>query len=71
MTHFGEGPTVPNRWRWALGPIRDPVLARSSDASKLRARDLRSKNDLDVKEIVNLWAGKLRGSEVNAGQVLE
>jgi hypothetical protein len=33
--------------------------------------DLRSKNDLDVKEIVNLWAGKLRGSEVNAGQVLE
>jgi hypothetical protein len=25
----------------------------------------------DVKEIVNLWARKLRGSEVNAGQVLE
>jgi hypothetical protein len=25
-------------------------------------KGLRSKNDLDVKEIVNLWAGKLRGS---------
>jgi hypothetical protein len=32
---------------------------------------LRSKNDLWVKEIVNPWAGKLRGSEVNAGQMLE
>jgi hypothetical protein len=29
------------------------------------------RNDLDVKEILNLWAGKLCGSEVNAGQVLE
>lgn len=28
-------------------------------------------NDLDVKEIVNLWAGKLRSNEANAGQVLE
>jgi hypothetical protein len=34
-------------------------------------KGLRSKNDLDVKEIVYLWAGKFRGSEVNAGQVLE
>ena len=45
---------------------------RGSEGGDLRCRKgLRSKNDLDVKEIVNLWAGKLRGSEVNAGQVLE
>jgi hypothetical protein len=45
---------------------------RGSEGGDLCCRKgLRSKNDLDVKEIVNLWAGKLRSSEVNAGQVLE
>jgi hypothetical protein len=45
---------------------------RGSEGGDLCCRKgLRSKNDLDVKEIVTLWARKLRGSEVNAGQVLE
>jgi hypothetical protein len=32
---------------------------------------LRSKNDFDVKETVNLWAGSSAAVEVNAEQVLE
>jgi hypothetical protein len=47
------------------------VIAGSEGGDLCCRKGLRSKNDLDVKEIVNLWAGKLRGSEVNAGQVLE
>src|SRR5262249_131302 len=81
--HFGEDPMVPSRWRWPWGRfvIRSlqghrrlqsfgPEAEVLKEADRCCRKGLRSKNDLDVKETVNLWAGKLRGSAVNAGQVL-
>ena len=50
---------------------REYARGRDSGRDLCGRKGLRSKSDLDVKEILNLWAGKLRGSEVNAGQVLE
>jgi transposase len=47
---------------------RPQAAARDCNAPRLSQHLRTLQNDLDVKGIVNLWAGKLRGSEVNAGR---
>jgi hypothetical protein len=59
-------------WSLALPQGRDrPALKMKAERAIADTPEAEVQLILHVKEIVNLWAGKFRGSEVNAGQVLK